>query len=179
MNNKNHLYPNQTDRFEQLYSRVSGHIERAKQQILRSIDVEMVKAYWLAGRDIVQAEQAGEGRAEYGQYIIRTLSERLTTRYKRGFSETNLKDMRKFFLENQLDSHYSIRRTLCDESGSPQFSPELGWSHYRELMRISNLEARAFYEIEACKNRWSVRELKRQKESLLFDRLAQISHQTK
>lgn len=81
--------------------------------------------------------------------------------------------MRQFYIEYQIDKgNYPIRYTVCSESNSPQFPPNLSWSHYRELMRVNNLEARAFYEREATDNNWSIRELKRQKNSLLFDRLA-------
>jgi len=140
---------------------------------MRTIDLEMVKAYWLSGRDIVEAEQAGEKRAHYGKAILANLSVRLQKEFGQGFSEANLKNMRQFYLEYSANNDdYPIRYTLCSQSGAPLFPQNLSWSHYRELMRISNLKARAFYERESVENNWSVRELKRQKDSLLFDRLA-------
>lgn len=80
--------------------------------------------------------------------------------------------MRQFYMEYQIDTNYPIRYIVCSDSGVPDFNQKLGWSHYRCLMRISRFEARAFYELEAANNCWSVRELERQVESLLFDRLA-------
>jgi len=132
----------------------------------------MLKAYWKIGRDIVEAEQHGEARAQYGQALIQALSQRLANRYGKGFSETNVRNMRKFYLEYQLNSdYYPIQHTVCTEF-QPEFMPCLGWSHYRLLMRVTRPEARAFYEIEASNNNWSARELERQIGSLLFDRLA-------
>ncbi|HUX79470.1 MAG TPA: PDDEXK nuclease domain-containing protein [Alphaproteobacteria bacterium] len=161
------------DSLDSLYVRVSGHIDSARQNVQRTVDTEMLKAYWKIGRDVVEAEQHGEVRAQYGQALIQALSQRLTNRYGKGFSETNVRNMRQFYSEYQPNSeHYPIRYTLCSESLCPEFTPCLGWSHYRLLMRVGRSEARAFYEIEASKNNWSVRELERQIGSLLFDRLA-------
>jgi predicted nuclease of restriction endonuclease-like (RecB) superfamily len=147
-------------------------VTQARQAVLRSIDTEMVRAYWLIGRDIVRDEQNGQMRADYGKALIKAVSIRLTTEFGRGFSEANLRNMRQFFIEFQPVSDYPIRYTVSSELGAPQFNPKLGWSHYTCLMRIPRLEARAFYEIEAAQNCWSVRELERQIESLLYDRLA-------
>jgi len=157
---------------DSLYLRVSGHIDSARQNVQRTVDTEMLKAYWKIGRDIVEAEQHGGTRAQYGQALIQALSQRLTKRYGKGFSETNVRNMRQFYLEYQPNSSsYPIHYTLCSEF-HPEFTPCLGWSHYRLLMRVKRPEARAFYEIESSKNNWSVRELERQIGSLLFDRLA-------
>lgn len=158
---------------DSLYLRVSGYIDSARQNVQRTVDTEMLKAYWKIGRDIVEAEQHGEVRAQYGQALIQALSQRLIDRYGKGFSETNVRNMRQFYLEYQPNSeNYPIHYTVCSESQSPEFMPCLGWSHYRLLMRVGRSEARAFYEIESSKNNWSVRELERQIGSLLFDRLA-------
>jgi hypothetical protein len=157
---------------DSLYLRVSGYIDSARQNVQRTIDTEMLKAYWKIGRDIVEAEQHGEARAQYGQALIQALSQKLTNRYGKGFSETNVRNMRKFYLEYQSNSDdYPIQHTVCTEF-QPEFMPCLGWSHYRLLMRVTRPEARAFYEIEASNNNWSARELERQIGSLLFDRLA-------
>ncbi len=152
-----------------LYLRVSSYIDEARQYIQRTIDTEMVKAYWLIGRDIVKEEQRGKKRAEYGSYLLNSLSDRLTKKYGRGFSVSTLRDIRQFYLI--YPEHEPIHHALRGES-KKQFNPQLGWIHYRALMRVQRPEARRFYEIEAEKNHWSGRELERQVNSLLFDRLA-------
>jgi predicted nuclease of restriction endonuclease-like (RecB) superfamily len=139
-----------------LYQKVSAYIDQARQIIHRTIDTEMVKAYWCIGRDIFVEEQRGKKRAEYGRFLLNELSERLTQKYGRGFSSSTLRDIRLFY------------QTYLEH----EFKPNLGWIHYRALMRVHTLEARSFYEIEAEKNCWSGRELERQIDSLLFERLA-------
>jgi predicted nuclease of restriction endonuclease-like (RecB) superfamily len=139
-----------------LYQKASAYIDQARQTIHRTIDTAMVKAYWCIGRDIVEEEQQGKKRAEYGSFLLNGLSEKLTKKYGRGFSGATLRDIRLFY-QSHLEN---------------AFSPNLGWIHYRALMRIHTLEARSFYKIEAEKNCWSGRELERQINSLLFERLA-------
>ncbi len=148
---------------EQLQHQIYKHIDNARQSVQRCIDTEMVKAYYLIGRDIVEAEQRGHTKAEYASYLIKELSINLNKRYNKGFSVTTLKNARYFYL---------TYKDVIGQTASAQFSKNLGWSHYELLMRISRVETRKFYEIEADKNHWSVRELKRQIASLLFDRLA-------
>lgn len=146
-----------------LYNKVSQHIDNARQRIQYSVNSEMVNTYWLIGRDIIEEEQNGENRAEYGKQVVRGLSDKLTIKYGKGFSVTTLKNARFFYLTyfNQIG-----------QTVSAQFKTNLGWSHYELLMRVSKVEARQFYEIEADKNNWAVRELRRQISSLLFERLA-------
>ena len=153
----------QASDIEQLQHQICKHIDNARQSIQRSIDTEMVNAYFLIGRDIVEAEQKGHAKAEYASYLIKELSVNLNKKYNRGFSVTSLKNARYFYLT------YKVR---IGQTVSAQFSKNLGWSHYELLMRIPRVEARKFYEIEADRNHWSVRELRRQIASLLFDRLA-------
>lgn len=162
-----------------LYQSVSNHIVQARQAVLRSIDTEMVRAYWLIGRDIVKKEQHGQSRADYGTAMIKALATKLTAQFGKGFSEVNLRSMRLFYQEYQTVNDTTIQHTVCAESNIPQFSQKLGWSHYRCLIRIPRPNARAFYEIEAAKNCWSVRELQRQIESLLYDRLAKSKSKEK
>lgn len=157
---------------EALYTRVSEHIERARQSVQRSVDTEMVKAYWCIGRDIVEEEQSGEGRGQYGKAILEKLSKKLQLKYRRGFGVDTLEQTRKFYITYQLDCSNQISDALRRKSETPVFNPNLSWTHYRELMRITRLEARKFYEIEAAKNNWSSRELQRQIASLLFERLS-------
>lgn len=152
-----------SNNLDKLYNNISKYIDTARQQIQNSVSTEMVNAYWLIGRDIVIEEQNGGNRAEYGRHIIKELSNQLNLKYGKGFSATSLKNARYFYL------------TYSDPIGqtvSAQFKQSLGWSHYELIMRVSRSEARQFYEIEADKNHWSVRELRRQIASLLFDRLA-------
>ena len=111
------------------------------------------------GRSIVENEQKGNIRAEYGKEVLKNLSARLTANYGKGFSTTNLKQVRDFYLT------YQIGQTVSD-----QFV--LSWSHYLFLMRIDNPDERKFYEIEAKNSNWSLRELKRQFDSALYERLA-------
>ena len=119
----------------------------------------MVQTYFKIGRLIVEEEQHGNIRAEYGKETLKNLSIKLTTNYGKGFSVTNLKQMRDFYLT------YQIRQTVSD-----QFT--LSYSHYLFLMRIDNPEERKFYEIESSQNNWSLRELKRQFDSALYERLS-------
>jgi len=120
----------------------------------------MTKTYFLIGKRIVEEEQNGNKRAEYGKNLIKMLSEKLTKEFGKGFSETNLEQMRKFF------KVYGIPQTLSEE-----FQFNLSWSHYLILMRMEDINARNFYEIEAFENNWSLRELKRQVNSSLYERL--------
>lgn len=150
-----------------LYKNISGYIYSARQNVVRSINSEQVKAYWLIGRDIVEEEQKGKGRAEYGAFIIEELSSRLTKEFGNGFSARTLIDIRKFYLTYSPEKTHALRA----QSEMPEFSNNLSWTHYRALMSEGRLEVRTFYEVEALKNSWSARELERQMGSLLFERL--------
>ena len=142
----------------------------------------MVRAYWSIGKDIVEEEQKGESKAQYGVFLIKELATRLNNKYGKGFGISTLKDIRRFYLlySNITPIGHALRGQLKNPNKnqednifiSPVFSPKLSWIHYRALMRVDRLEARQFYEIEAEKNNWSGRELERQIGSLLFDRLA-------
>lgn len=137
---------------------IKNIIELSRKKIVSSIDSTMTTTYFLIGKRIVEEEQGGEKRAEYGKSLIKNLSIRLTESYGKGFSETNLKQMKSFYLA------YKKRQTLSDEF-------KLSYSHYLTLMRIVDIEERNFYEIEAINNGWSLRELKRQMDSALYERL--------
>lgn len=145
-----------------LFERVSLIIESARGIINRTVNYEMVRAYWLIGKEIINEEQKGQSRAEYGKKIIEKLSNRLSEKYGTGWSSSHLWHLRQFYMlyKNMLPENL---HTLC---------AELSWSHYRVLMRIEKPEARAFYEKECVANNWSARELERQKGSLLYERLA-------
>lgn len=148
----------------QLISDISHILRQAQQSAYRSINQAMVQAYWRVGRRIVEEEQHGEAKALYGKGIIKNLSAALQAEFGKGFSVDNLENMRRFYLA------YPISETASRISETPDF--QLSWSHYQVLLRIENKEERAFYEIEAAQNNWSLRELKRQFDSALYLRLA-------
>lgn len=141
-----------------LYEKVRAILEEARARVVRTVNIEMVRAYWLIGQAIVEQEQRGKGRADYGERLIESLSERLTKEFGRGFDRSNLWHMRNFYMTfpNFLDAP---RR-------------ELTWTHYRLLLRIENPEARAFYETEAAEDNWSTRQLERQINSHFYERAA-------
>ena len=146
-----------------MYQRISCYLQLAKSKILQSINQEMVKAYWLIGYEIIENEQLGASRATYGEQLLSKLSEKLIAEFGKGYSVSNLRNMRKFYQVYQDDIH---------QTASGEFEPKLSWSKYCLLMQINSQSARQFYEMEAIKNNWSVRELSRQIGSLLYDRLA-------
>ncbi len=143
--------------FQQTYERIRTILSEARARAYSAVNTAMVAAYWEIGRVIVEQEQQGQQRAEYGRGLLAELSERLSAEFGRGFDRSTLQHMRAFYLA------YSI----CDA-----LRPELSWTHYRLLLRVEKPEARAFYEAEAVNARWSTRELERQIHSLLFERLA-------
>lgn len=156
---------------EGLYNRISSYLHQAQYNVLRSVNTEMLKVYWHIGREIVEEEQKGSERAEYGKAILCQLSERLTKEFGKGYGVSTLKDIRKFYL-TYAKSDTAIGHALRGQSDTSSFPSQLSWTHYRLLMRIIPDEARHFYEIEAIQNRWSARELERQINSLLFARLS-------
>ncbi len=155
-------------------------IQQAKSKAYTAVNSAMVQAYWLTGRRIVEEEQGGEKRAEYGKYVIATLSRELTAEFGRGFSVRSLREFRQFyttfpeFLES-LELDVSIRRTLSAES---QAHPEsvaswsfLSWSHIKKIMRISDPAARDYYIKETAANAWSTRTLDRNISTQYYQRL--------
>lgn len=153
---------------------VADLLEQARAHVRTTVNVAMVYTYYEIGRKIVEEEQNGEDRAEYGKRILENLSAYLTERFGRGFSVDNLRLIRKFY---RVYSKAPIQETVFPESSNlPETSKErafsLSWSHYLKLMRITNDDERRFYEIEAVKNKWSLSELKRQYDSSLYERLA-------
>ncbi len=131
-----------------LFSRVVAILEKARSSVVRSINVRMVMAYWLIGREIVQELQDGEERAVYGRQVIEVLSAKLTERFGRGFSAPTLWSFRQFY------QVYSDRFKILSPTGRESqtielphgFSPQLSWSHYRALMRVQDEKALVFYE---------------------------------
>lgn len=141
-----------------IYEEIRGLLKSARENIVSTINSTMAKTYFLIGKRIVEEEQNGEKRAEYGEELVKNLSLKLTKEFGKGFSKTNLKQMKSFYIA------YRKGQTLSD-----QF--RLSWSHYLILMRMENLDERNFYEIEAIENNWSLRELRRQIDSALYERL--------
>src|SRR5690606_15705022 len=140
----------------------------------------MVTTYFEIGRMIVEEEQGGKERAEYGKQLLKELSKVLTKEFGRGFSVENLTKMRYFYLTYSNSSTLLTispkSQSLTDElqnekSQTVSAKFNLSWSHYLKLMRIDDENERKFYEIEAAKNNWSVRELERQYDSALYTRL--------
>jgi len=140
----------------ELAGRITYIIETARKRVQSVVDHEMVRAYWEIGREIVEDEQKGEKRAGYGEYLLKNLTTVLTSQYGKGFDYSNLKNMRQFY------KTYPIGDALRSQ---------LSWTHYRLLMRIDDPNKRSFYEIECASNNWSTREMERQMNSMLFERL--------
>ena len=128
----------------------------ARENAAYQINNELITAYWNIGRVIVENEQSNDIRAEYGKETLKQLSRQLTKDIGKGFSVSNLQFMRRFY------QTYQIQQTL---------SVKLSWSHYCELLTISDPDRRSFYEKECIHSKWSVRELKRQIDTSLFERL--------
>ena len=131
-------------------------LEEARKQVVRQVNTTMLKTYFEIGRRIVEQEQKGEAQAGYGNYLIAELSKSLSASFGKGYSKRNIELMRQFYLT------YKITQSPISQS--------LSWTHYIRLMRIS--DERRFYEIECEANHWSVRELNRQFDSALYQRLA-------
>jgi len=158
---------------ESLFNKVANLIEQARVRVATAMNVAEVYTKYQIGRYIVEEEQSGNVRAEYGKQVLEGLSERLTAQYGDGWSYSNLRQIRQFFqvYSNLTDSVCQIGATLSPQFGTmPEFT--LSWSHYQVLMRIKNADERRFYEIEATSGNWSVRELQRQYGSSLYERLA-------
>lgn len=177
---------------DNLFERVSIVIENTRQMIASTINTAEVYAKYEIGRHIVESEQNGEQRAQYGKHILKDLSEKLTATYGAGWSYSNLRQIRQFYIiysnltntvcQIKNDNRYlsnSVKQTTkynndtnigLNNLDRPKFS--LSWSHYLILMRIENTDERSFYEIECNRQMWSVRQLSRQVNSSLYERLA-------
>jgi predicted nuclease of restriction endonuclease-like (RecB) superfamily len=148
----------------ELFSRVAELIELARKKVVATVNLTMVHTYFEIGKMIVEEQQHGKERAQYGQHILKDLSQKLTEKFGKGFSEVNLRQMRMFY------EVYGIQQTASAELQSHNF--QLSWSHYLVLMRINNVDERSFYEKETAANQWSLKELQRQCNSALYERLA-------
>lgn len=184
------------------FTSVRQLILNARARVARGVDIVQVQTNFEIGRRIVLEEQRGEGRAAYGEAILSSLSDILKSEFGRGFSLSNLKSMRYFYVENQYRTPHELTNnpplSLIGQSATGQFVPPeftnipigqsatgqfnstglpnvpftLSWTHYVFLLTIKNPAERSFYEIEAAQQSWTVRELKRQFDSGLYERLA-------
>ena len=178
-----------------LFQQVAVLLKNAQQQVLRTVNSTMVYTYFEIGRMIVEEEQNGKERAEYGKQVLKGLSEQLTDEFGKGFSLSNLEQIRKFYMIysksatllrilqiQNPQSVFAVSESPISQSLFVEFKKfdyhtlisffKLTWTHYLFLMRIDDENERSFYEIETEKNNWSVRELKRQYDSALYSRLA-------
>lgn len=146
----------------EFYQSVAETLRTARANAYRAVNLAMVEAYWNIGRMIVAEEQQGKKRAEYGAFLIRDLSSRLMEEFGKGFTETNLRYFRQFYMTFPAATLAEIRHALRDE---------LTWTHYRLLLRVEKSDARAWYMNEAAEENWSVRALERQINSLYYERL--------
>ena len=170
--------------YSEFVTEVVGILEQARRNSARSVNAILTATYWEVGRRIVEHEQRGKKRAQYGKALLHRLAEDLTTRFGKGFSERNLLTMREFYRA------WSIPQTLSAELSEPKVgydSPGTGqtpraeagglpgpfplpWSHYVRLLSVNNRQARSFYEAEALRGGWSVRQLDRQIATQFFER---------
>ena len=145
------------DGYQELVTRISDVYTTGRARAERAINAHITETYWQIGHDIVEFEQGGKVRAQYGKALLKQLSRDLALRHGRGFSHSNLVYMRLLYVEFPI---------------SQKPSDLLSWSHYVELLRVDDKLERSFYERQAIREKWSVPELQRQKKSSLFLRLA-------
>ena len=160
-----------TDNF---FDRILDILKNARKQAKMALNISMVYSYYEVGRAIIEEEQNGKQRAEYGKAILKELSKRLTESLGKGFSVENLKLMRRFYVvysKDQIGQKVSTQfeNLPVTREGRKFF---LSFSHYVFLMRIPNIDERHFYEIEAAHNGWGIKELERQYDSALYERLS-------
>ena len=168
-------------RYRSVFGDVSRIIDAARGSAARSVNAVMTAAYWMIGRHVVEFEQEGKKRADYGEEIVERLAADLSTRYGRGFSLRNVWQMKAFYLAwpiLQTPSAESedgeILQTVSAESSLISITSHfpLPWSAYVRLLSVKNTRAREFYEVEALNGGWSVRELDRQINSQFYERTA-------
>lgn len=143
---------------DSLFLSVKEIINQSRERVFRLANSTLLLSYWQIGQIIVEDEQQGKGRATYGKFVLKNLSKKLTLEFGKGFDYTNLSNMRKFY------QAFPIVDTL---------SQQLSWSHYRLLSTQENKEKREYYLEEAVQNNWNVRDLKRQINSLAYERVLQ------
>ena len=189
-----------SNKYSTLVTDLASLIDQGRRTAVRYVNTALVATYWLVGRRVVEYEQEGKERAEYGEALLKRLSGDLTKQFGKGWGEPHLRAIRQFYL---IYGDIEKRYTLCSESGKPdetnirhtpciELSPSpilpsklqtlsveffntlfpLSWSHYRLLMRLDEPFKREFYESECIRGNWSVRQLDRQIQSMLYERTA-------
>ncbi len=169
--------------YEELLSGVVEVLETARRQAARAVHSVLTSSYWLVGKRLVEHEQKGESRAPYGAELVERLSRDLQKRLGRGFSERNLRQMRQFYLmwpKRQTLSAVSVDSGTVEipQTLSAKFAPGLApifplpWSHYVRLFSVGDPKARRYYEAEAIRGGWSIRQLDRQIATLAYQRSA-------
>jgi len=157
--------------YDQVFTSVVELLESARRAAARAVNALMTATYWEIGRRIVVFEQQGKPQADYGSVLVSRLADDLTARFGRGFRKSNLYQMRSFYL-----GYRDIFQTLSDQSTEAIALADLAvrsplpWSHYVQLLKVAKPEARAFYEAEALRNGWTVRQLERQITTLFYER---------
>ena len=149
--------------YEDIYSEVKETLLLSRNQAYSAVNFSMVQAYWQIGRIIVEHEQAGNVRAEYGKSVLQELSSRLTEDFGKGFSVRTLQQMKKFYV--MFPNTNALRSQLT-------------WTHYRLLLSVENEQARQWYMDEAIASAWSSRQLERQISTLYYERLLASRDQT-
>lgn len=177
--------------YEGLLADVVCVIDEARRATARTVNAAMTTTYWLIGRRVVEEEQRGTARADYGEQLVKRLAHDLSARFGRGFSQRNLWQMRAFYLA------WPLQGTVCGKSPSPPAAARAGrivqtlsaqllgtlskrcaarfplpWSHYVRLLAVKSGNARAFYESEALRGGWTIRQLDRQIQSQFYERTA-------
>lgn len=166
------------NKYNQLLDDIGIILQLARENAVKAVNVQLVTAYWNIGKYIVEYEQEGKERAEYATELLKKLSKDLKLRYGKGFGISNLQYMRLFYIKypkfrTPSGKSGRIYQTLSGKSEKHQtVSGILTWSHYCELLGVSDNLARNFYEKQSLRENWSFRELKRQVDSALFQRLA-------
>ena len=143
--------------YKNLIQNIGVILDEGRKQAYKTVNNILVKTYWKVGEKIVEFEQKGEEKAEYGTKLLDKLAADLKSQFGKGFSRRNVLDMRRFYVV------YSKWQAV---------SAELSWSHYVQILGVDDDLARMFYEKQCIKEKWSIRELKRQKDSMLFERIA-------
>lgn len=161
--------------YNHLLNNISETYTNGKVRAFNAVNIALVQTYWKIGQHIVEFEQDGKAKAEYGAGLLERLSKDLSLEFGRGFSLSNLQRFRQFFITYPIHATVSHELENAENEGSAKsatLSHLLSWSHYVELLKIESSIERNFYEKQSLIESWSIRELKRQKKSSLFLRLA-------
>lgn len=166
------------DNINELYIASMELVEFSKTLSVRQVSQIQLMTYFTLGHWIVEKQQDGDNRAKYGKQLIKALSLKLTERFQRGYSEDTLERCRNFYIQYKDRISATLLRNFIEQKSADvlrilnEEQPfGLSWSHYLRLMQISDQDSRSFYEIEARKSNWSLRELSRQVDSSLYERL--------